>query len=265
MERIKSAFLYDRPSSEKELKRRFPEYYQRRKEYYLDCPSFGVMESMVQDGLTKKGHASDVCKVRAVTALRGERHFGCHMYFNYQFHLEGVPKEASILVIRNEHLVQDWNTAEHTIGGSKEIIPPELANSTIKVVNKSDKDAEDKELSKESTRLVCKELCNEIVNYKKILKRALNLNYGEVERSVEELRETCGKYADYEEGDCPVPMPDIGEKLINTRGYEDLVMEGSYHVNKDILENTMHPKRMDNKEEAEELMDDDGYTLPYSV
>mmetsp|Transcript_29204 Transcript_29204/g.60838 ORF Transcript_29204/g.60838 Transcript_29204/m.60838 type:complete len:299 (-) Transcript_29204:379-1275(-) len=56
VERVKSAFLYDRPKSEKELKRTtLPEDYRRRKEYYLDCPSFGVMERMVQDGLAKGG------------------------------------------------------------------------------------------------------------------------------------------------------------------------------------------------------------------
>ena len=226
IERIKSAFLYDRPLSEKSLKVRFPEYYERRKNFYLDCPSHGVFESLVQDGLTKHGRSSDVCKIRAFTGLTGERHFSCHMYFNYQFHLEGVPENAKILAIRNEHLIQDWNGVEHFIGGEKEIIPPKNVNTTIGVVNKSKKDSHDKLLSEESTHIVCKQLCNEIVSYKKILRRALNLNYQEVERSMEELRETCPKYADYEEGDCPSPMPDIKEKLINTRGYEDVVMEG---------------------------------------
>ncbi|KAL7536483.1 hypothetical protein ACHAXR_007876 [Thalassiosira sp. AJA248-18] len=225
VERIKSAFLYDRPKSEASLKKHFPEYYERRKNFYLDCPSFGVMERFVQDGLTKHGHATEVCKIRAFTALRGERHFSCHMYFNYQFHLEGIPENAKILTIRNEHLVQDWNFAEHFIGGEREIIPPEEANTTIGVMNKSTKDSQDKYLSEESTLLVCRQLCNEIVSYKKILRRSLNLNYQEIERSIEELRQTCPKYADYEEGDCPFPMPDITEKLIDMRGYEDVVMD----------------------------------------
>jgi hypothetical protein len=147
------------------------------------------------------------------------------MYFNYQFHLEGIPVGARILTIRNEHLIQDWNGVELYIGGVKDIIPPEKANETIGVVNKSKKDGKDKELSEESTRIVCRQLCNEIVNYKKILRRSLNLNYLEVERSIDELRETCGKYADYEEGDCSYKMPNIKEKLIASRGYEHLVNE----------------------------------------
>jgi hypothetical protein len=221
VERIRSAFLYERPNSEEELKKEYPDYYENRKSLYLDCPSFGVMESFVQEGMTQHGNASEVCKTRALSAVRGDMHLSCHMYFNYQFHLEGVPTDANILVIRNEHLIQDWNSVEHYIGGVKEIIPPEKANETMPVMNKSDKDAQDKWLSEESTNILCENLCNEIVNYKKILRRSLNLNYQEVIRSIEELRVTCPKYADYEEGDCPVPMPDITAKLKRSRGYED--------------------------------------------
>lgn len=304
VERLKSAFLYERPTSEAALKRQFPEYYERRKELYLDCPSFGIMEQFVRDGLTSDGRAPDVCKFRATTAVRGEQHFSCHMYFNYQFHLEGIPGDADILTIRNEHLVRDWNGVELHIGGARDIIPPERANETIGVVNKSKKDGKDKELSEESTRIVCRQLCNEIVNYKKILRRSLNLNYLEVEGSIDELRETCGKYADYEEGECPYEMPNIKEKLINTRGYENLVNEEvsvfwgnhvvhpnqrmkfpivvilatyfisthanmpfsqTYIANKNRLETMHHWPKPDGALEANETMDDDAYELPYSV
>ena len=227
VERIRSAFLYERPTSEEDLKKNFPQEYERRKNLYLDCPSFGVMENFVQDGMTKDGKASEVCKFRAFSSVRGDLHFTCHMYFNYQFHLEGIPKDANILTIRNEHLIQDWNGVEHFIGGVKEIIPPEIANETIPVLNKSKKSERDKWLSEESTYIMCRNLCNEIVSYKKILRRALNLNSQDVELSIEELRVTCPEYADYEEGDCPVPMPNVTEKMIDSRGYTNFVIEGS--------------------------------------
>ena len=261
VERIKSAFLYDRPKSEKSLKQHYPEYYERRKNYYLDCPGFGHMETMVQHGLKKEGHSSEVCKTRAFTAMRGDLHFSCHMYFNYQFHLEGVPADGKILVIRNEHLVQDWNTVEHRIGGEKDTIEPDA----IGVMNKSTKNTDDKYLSEDSLHIVCRQLCNELVSYKKILRRSLNLNYQQIEESIEELRKTCPKYADYEEGDCPNPMPDITDKLINTRGYEDKVLDNSYNINKEKLEILMHPGKRNETAEAEDTMDDDGYSLPYSV
>ena len=225
IERIKSAFLYERPKSESWLKLAFPEYYDRRKELYIDCPSFGIMEQFVQDGLKYNGHADDTCKMRAITSVRGEQHYNCHMYFNYQFHLEGIPKNGRILTIRNEHLIQDWNTIEHYIGGINDSIPIDKANETISVMNKNSVHVMDKELSLESTTILCYMLCNEIVNYKKILRQSLNLAYLDVQTSIDELRETCGKIADYEEGECPVLMPNIQQKLIETRGYVNLVNE----------------------------------------
>lgn len=292
VERLKSAFLYDRPKSEASLKKSYPEYYERRKNLYLDCPSFGIMENFVQDGLKKDGKATEVCKLRAKFSVNGERHFSCHMYFNYQFHLEGIPKDGKVLAIRNEHLIHDWNHVEHFIGGVKEIIDPNKGNETIGVMNKSKKDQSHKELSEDSTKIICRQLCNEIVSYKKILRRSLNLNYQDIEESIEELRETCGKYADYEEGDCSVPMPDITEKLIVNRGYNDLVMERvsgltrhmviryvynfvilhslimtlilfakEYISQSEKLETTFHTEKTDEKLEALALMDDDSYSL----
>lgn len=262
VERLKSAYLYERPTSESSLKRAFPEYYERRKNLYIDCPTFGTMESFVQDGLRSDGHADDICKSRAITSVRGTQHFSCHMYFNYQFHLEGIPKGAKILTIRNEHLTTDWNGIELYIGGTKDIIPSDKANETIGVVNKSTQSAQDKELSAESTLIVCQQLCNEIVNYKKILRSSLNLSYMDVAKSFDELRETCGRYAEYEEGECPVSMPNIKEKLISTRGYIDLVNMETYITNKERLETLHHWPTEDSDAEAEETMDDDSYPMP---
>ena len=263
IERLKSAFLYDRPKSETALKKKNPQYYTNRKALYLDC--FGKMENLVQDGLKKDGKASDECKLVAKYAVTGEKHYSCHMTFNYQFHLEGIPEDGKIIAIRKEHMTDDWNSIEHFIGGPKEIIDPKKANETIGIMNPSKKNYDYKWLSEESITILCRQMCNEIVTYKKILRRSLNLNYPEIEKSITELRETCGTYADVEEGDCSSPMPDIQEKIINTRGYADIVMEGSYKFNKNELESKSHTIRQDTLIEAKALMDDDDFELPYSV
>ncbi|KAL3797967.1 hypothetical protein HJC23_013205 [Cyclotella cryptica] len=327
VKRIQSDFLYERPPNEFILKKKFPEYYQRRKEYYLDCP-FRTMEDVVRYGLLKNSSAREECKMRAFTSLWGTKHFMCHHYFNYQFHLEGLPQDARILVIRNEvwaclwivfvdcfcpikgmycmllppelllllfdsskscsflcmvsytrrqHLVQDWNGVEHFIGGQSDIIPP---NSTLAKmnVNKNPQAEQDKNLSPASQRIVCAQLCNEIVTYKKILRRALNLNPSDVRETMEELRLQCPEMADVEEGECKLPMPDIKEKLVNTRGYRYVVMQGSYEYNKNKLETQNHYYEKDEVKEgemsnvkdesdaavAEDLEDDDDYELPYS-
>ncbi|KAL3790218.1 hypothetical protein HJC23_005590 [Cyclotella cryptica] len=215
--RIQSDFLYERPLNERILKKYFPEYFQNRKSYYLDCP-FRTMEDVVRYGLLMNSTAREECKMRAYTALWGTKHFACHHYFNYQFHLEGLPKDARILVIRNEHMVQDWNTIEHFIGGQKDIIPLNVTLDRMNV-NRNPQAERDKHLSPASRRIVCAQLCNEIVNYKKILRLALNLDPSDVRQSMNELRLQCPEMADVEEGECELPMPDIRNKLVNNRGY----------------------------------------------
>ena len=176
-----------------------------------------------------------------------------------------------------QHLVQDWNAVEHFIGGQKDIIPP---NSTLDKmnVNKNPQAEQDKSLSPASQRIVCAQLCNEIVSYKKILRRALNLNPSDVRETMEELRLQCPEMVDVEEGECKLSMPDIKEKLVNTRGYRYVVMQGSYEYNAKKLETQNHySENGEAKEEegknvkddsdaavAEDLEDDDDYKLPYS-
>ena len=273
VKRIQSDFLYERPPNEWILKAKFPEYYQRRKEFYLDCP-FHTMEDVVHYGLKKDSSASTECKQRAYNNLWGTGHFACHHYFNYQFHLEGLPRNARILVIRNEHLVNDWNNVEHFIGGVKEIIP---SNHTLsrQNVNHNPQADHDKSLTPESQAIICKELCNEIVSYKKILKLALNLSPSDIRETMEELRKQCPEMADKEEGDCRMPMPDIKDKLLNNRGYRYVVDGGMYKYQTQKLEMQVNnkkeevgprnPKDLSDAAISADLEDDDDYQLPYST
>jgi hypothetical protein len=87
-------------------------------------------------------------------------------------------------------MVQDWNSVEHFIGGQKDIIPPNVTLDRMNV-NKNPQADRDKYLSPASQRIVCAQLCNEIVSYKKILRLALNLNPSDVRETIEELRQQC--------------------------------------------------------------------------
>ena len=208
----------------------------------------------------------------------------CHMYFNYQFvsavdecvhhacqfqrikplisliietvqHLEGIPKGAKVLVIRNEHLVDDWNSVERYIGGD----PNVLSKSMIPVMNKNKKNSDDKWLSPMAQQIVCRMLCNEIVAYKQILRRSLNLNYMEVQRSMKELSETCPKYSQYSKGECDEPYPNIREKLIEHRGYEHIQLDRVRDRDNAALESMIHGDMWMKKGDG--LMDDDGFQL----
>ncbi|KAL7474954.1 hypothetical protein ACHAWX_000047 [Stephanocyclus meneghinianus] len=115
-------------------------------------------------------------------------------------------------------MVQDWNSVEHFIGGQKDIIPPNVTLDRMNV-NKNPQADGDKNLSPASQRIVCAQLCNEIVTYKKILRLALNLNPGDVRKTMEELRAQCPEMADVKEGGCALPMPNIRSKLVDNRGH----------------------------------------------
>lgn len=275
LERIKSAFLYERPYSETHLQMNFPKYYKNRKAFYMDCP-FRYLEDWVRMGLMGMSAsfgsniaASEECQKIAHSSVWGTGRYVEHMFFNYQFHLEGIPSDAKILVIRNEHLVDDWNQVEHHIGGEKNILTKEMAETRLPVINKKnntndpsvklDRYPTPKYMSEEATNVLCRNLCNEIVTYKKILRRSANLNYQQIEESISELRESCGKYADYNEGDCYVDMPDIEDKLIAFRGYTDQVPQAAVTQHKDRLEDPNPPPPPKKSRLGEEVVptDDD--------
>ena len=285
LERVKSAFLYERPYGVNWLKRNYPKYYERRKAFYIDCP-FRFMEDWIQIGLlgktgsrSSKYEVSEECQSIARHSIWGTRRYSEHLFFNYQFHLEGLPEQAKVLTIRNEHLLDDWNWIEQYIGGETDILTPEKAKAAFPMINKKNMTADPstkydpyespKYLSEESTHALCRNLCNEIVNYKKILRQSVNLNNLQIEESISELRESCGKYADYEEGDCYKDMPQIESKLMAFRGYVDKVEIEAMEAHRKRLEDPMPPQKrfQGTEEELEEkdlVMDDDSYPLPYS-
>ena len=286
LERIKSAFLYERPYGVNWLKNNYPQYYEKRKAFYMDCP-FRFMEDWAQIGLLGKSgskgskyRVSKECQAIAHHAVWGTRHYQEHLFFNYQFHFEGLPENAKVLTIRNEHLVDDWNMIEQYIGGKKDILTPENAEFAFPVINKKNTTNDPsikidpyegpKYLSEESAHVLCKNLCNEIVNYKKILRQSVNLNYQQIEESISELRESCGKYADYEEGDCSMDMPQIEEKLLLHRGYVDKIQLQAVESHQTRLEDPSPRLRTrvngtEEEQEQKDLVMDDDAPLPYSL
>lgn len=172
---------------------------------------------MASWGLAQDGNATETCKRRAVDAIEGSTRFENHLYYNFQYHLEMIPKDARIITIRTEHLVQDWNTAESTVGGEDELLGQD--QTLIPRINTGNAPKNDKYLSDESKVLVCERLCNEIQVYKYILNASINLNQKQVEESLEELKRSCPFEA--EATSCKTLLPDITEKLRANRGYDD--------------------------------------------
>jgi hypothetical protein len=218
LDRAVSAFNYGKPYTWERAKAKHgEEYYQRLKSLYLDC--FDTIEQLAAWGLAQDGNATETCKQRAVDAIEGSTRFENHLYYNFQYHLEMIPKDARIITIRTEHLVQDWNTAEATVGGEDELLGQD--QTLIPRINTGNTPKNDKYLSDESKVLVCERLCNEIQVYKYILNASINLNQKQVEESLEELKRSCPFEA--EATSCKTLLPDITEKLRANRGYDDEV------------------------------------------
>ena len=160
--------------------------------------------------MKKGGIASPECKQRARDMLRGTVRYENHHYYNYQYYYEGIPKGAKILVIRTEHMEEDWNKLELGLGGE------EMTNIDFPRDNTNQKEDRDLILGDEERMLLCHELCQEILVYKSILERAMNIDDSQLETSMEELRGICPNEADVEE--CSFDRPDISGKLASSRG-----------------------------------------------
>jgi hypothetical protein len=176
LERLRSAYVYDRPGT-----------FRQQPLLYRDC--FYFLNDLAEQGLAKSGNASAVCKERAYNAVHGmERRFGRHLFFNYEYYTKqalGDDRSKQVVVIRNPHLQEDWNSIESLLGGS-----PRTAAFPVR--NKGqNKESGDDYMSEMSRVLLCNALCEEIQLYKSLLERAVNLMPMQVATSLQELSLSC--------------------------------------------------------------------------
>ena len=201
--RALSAFNYGK---QKLLEKNSTKKWVKDKELIYECDFFSLND-LAERGLVKDSHnTTDECRSRAKDALLGTESSLIHWYYNYQFYYELVSPDANIVVIRNEHIVDDWNSVETILGGdadfTKEMVP---------VNNAHQKKPEEIYLSDTAKVVLCETLCNEIQVYKQILKRAQNINKQQYMESMKELMASCPKEA--VEETCTDPKPDIREKI----------------------------------------------------
>jgi len=206
--RALSAFNYAKPDLSE--KHPFSKKY-KDKEIYVDC-DFWTLNDLAERGLVKGNNgASDECKDRAKKALLGTENNLVHWFYNYQFYYESMPPDANIVVIRNEHIVDDWNAVETLLGGDAD-----FTQEHVPVNNAREKKPEEVYLSDAAKVVLCETLCNEIQVYKTILKRALNIKNEQYVQSMQELVTSCPKEA--MEESCADDMPDISLKVEKAKG-----------------------------------------------
>jgi hypothetical protein len=146
---------------------------------------------------------SQICKERAVKAIRGLERHGYHLYYNYRWFVEETEvftqslATSRILAIRSEHMTQDYKSAQAVLQGSS-IRVRDFAHR-----NPSAGRAEtgDKFLSDTAKERLCYHLCPEIQWYKKLLSMAVNLQTMDLVESLCELNHTCSEQVSTET--CP--------------------------------------------------------------
>jgi len=205
------------------------------KELYQDC-NFWSLEDLARNGLLLRNRnnnrddplSNKKCRARAFDAMTGVGQYLVHGYFNYQYYAqfafgtEGngggastIPENANLLVIRNNHMVDDWNAINKFLGGQRSDV---LKPGDVPVNNAHTKNVAELYLSKQSKVALCQVLCNEIQVYKDLIRGAINLNAADVNATLEELEGVCPKEA--VEDNCSRERPNIRRKIEDRKGEE---------------------------------------------
>ena len=166
--------------------------------YANEC-RFWTLHDLIHRGLDPQGDASATCKALAYHYIRGNAWHGNHVFFNYEYYMDQINqgKSGQLLVIRTEHMVDDWNGIEQRLatGSSSSWNAATADDFAAKNVGSNKNAADEAPLNERATQLLCWSLCREIQVYKKILQRASNLTPDQVEESFQELYQTCPNQA----------------------------------------------------------------------
>ena len=139
--------------------------------------------------LTKVGATIDSrnCTLLAKAIVSNRYPSGYHFYYDTKFVVAKVPVKSPLLVIRNEFLWHDWQSANQYLGQETVSIFPALnvrdfSNQTRAVT---------KDLSNEGRKNLCQALEAEYEAYRKLIQRAVNLSPEEKAASFQLAERSC--------------------------------------------------------------------------
>jgi hypothetical protein len=141
------------------------------------------------------------CAKRAWNAITGKVGYEYHNFYNYRYYRDWVdhvmgPTNYTILVIRSEHLEEDWSRLEelythnHQQGSTNMIVDKGKQRDDYFATVQRHK-TNSSLLSPDSYLNLCRALCQEIQIYSFLLKRAINLTPQQLEQSMDELHAKC--------------------------------------------------------------------------
>jgi hypothetical protein len=139
---------------------------------------------------------SPKCAKRAWNAITGKVGYEYHNFYNYRYYRDWVdhvmgPTNYTILVIRSEHLEEDWSRLEELYNhkqGSTNMIVKGKQDDYFATVQRHKSNSS---LSPDSYLNLCRALCQEIQIYSFLLKGAINLTPQQLQQSMDELHAKC--------------------------------------------------------------------------
>jgi len=184
LSRMQKWFEYERPDPNKRISR---ETLARKAKLFTDCP-FPTLNALGgSEGLAATD--GSICSKRAWKAITGEIGYATYNMYNYEYYYDEVRAQdpnPSILVIRTEHLEDDWSNIETNFLGG----PRLKSNFSFPYRRRSQKEKAEF-LSRSSKANICHALCEEIQVYKQILMQAENLDEADYAMSMKELEKSC--------------------------------------------------------------------------
>lgn len=144
--------------------------------------------------ITNERPVNMTCQERAWAAALGAREFSYHEWYNYEHYWTVLQqrflnKNASIMVLRTEHLLEDWSKLSKE-DLYKQVNKGKGTSSVVALSNSS-------ETKLESDRFwsnLCRAMCPEIKIYQQILEQAHNLETSQLQASIQEIQALCPHY-----------------------------------------------------------------------
>lgn len=139
------------------------------------------------------------CPERAWAAVLGARDFSYHEFYNYEHYHTTVHEqpsvmknESTLLVLRTEHLAEDWSQLSKeplfrqvNRRGTRANVVPSLSSNTTIVASSTTP------VQQLDWTNLCRALCPEIQIYKRILYEGRNLDAAQVRTSIDEVLAIC--------------------------------------------------------------------------
>lgn len=169
LDRTLSSFTYTHPANQ-EAMGQYVRY--RHRQFYQPCfPDLDHFAEALRSN-------NDTCGRMAHNVLNNRARWVQHLFFDAKYMQRVIPTGRPILVIRQEHLADDWRTANRALGQDDTTLrPPE--QQLRRIATNQRLPVERDNMRDESRRSICEALLDEYQAYLAFVWQAINLQEGD--------------------------------------------------------------------------------------